>query len=230
MIDIHSHILPCIDDGSKSVDESINLLKVLHNQGVDTVVATPHFYANHESVYEFLTNREVSFNNLKPHLDPSLPSVLLGAEVKYYEGISRLNDLEKLRIDNSKLLLLEMSMCKWSEYTLRELFELSSRGDLTIIIAHVERYLRFQSNFTISKLVESGIYIQSNADFFNSIYTRHKALKMLSNNQIHFLGSDSHNLTNRAPELSTAIDYIRRIKGERFVSQMIRFNRSFFDM
>lgn len=230
MIDIHSHILPCIDDGSKSVDESINLLKVLHNQGVDTVVATPHFYANHESVYEFLTNREVSFNKLKPHLDPSLPSVLLGAEVKYYEGISRLNDLEQLRIDNSKLLLLEMSMCKWSEYTLRELFELSSRGDLTIVIAHVERYLRFQSNFTISKLVESGIYIQSNADFFNSIYTRHKALKMLSNNQIHFLGSDSHNLTNRAPELSTAIDYIRRKKGERFVSQMIRFNRSFFDM
>lgn len=230
MIDIHSHILPNIDDGSNSVDESLKMLRELSSQGVDTIVATPHFYANHNSVEEFLTNREESFNTLKPKLDSSLPNVLLGAEVKYYEGISRLKGLDKLKIENSKLLLLEMSMRKWSEYTLRELFELSSRGDLTIVLAHIERYLRFQSKDTISKLVERGIYIQSNASFFIDFYTRHKALKMLNNNEIHFIGSDCHDLIKRPPEISFAIDYIRRKNGERFVSKMDRFNHSFFDV
>lgn len=230
MIDIHSHILPNIDDGSKSVEESLKMLKELSNQGVDRVVATPHFYANHNSVDGFLECRDKSYNKLLQHLNNSLPKVILGAEVKYYEGISRLQSLEKLRISNSKLLLLEMSMQKWSEFTLRELFELSSRGDLTIVLAHIERYLRFQNKDTISRLVESGIYIQSNADFFIDIFSRRKALQMLNNNEIHFIGSDCHNLEERAPKISSAVEYIRKKSGDRFVSKMNKFNRSFFNM
>lgn len=230
MIDIHSHILPNIDDGSKSVEESLKMLKELSNQGVDRVVATPHFYANHNSVDGFLESRDKSYNKLLPYLNNSLPKVILGAEVKYYEGISRLQSLEKLRISNTKLLLLEMSMQKWSEFTLRELLELSSRGDLTIVLAHIERYLRFQNKDTISRLVESGIYIQSNADFFIDIFSRRKALQMLNNNEIHFIGSDCHNLEERAPKISSAIEYIRKKNGDRFVSKMNKFNRSFFNM
>lgn len=230
MIDIHSHILPCIDDGSKSVEESLKMLKELSNQGVNKVVATPHFYANHNSVDGFLESRDKSYNKLLPHLNNSLPKVILGAEVKYYEGISRLESLEKLRISNSKLLLLEMSMQKWSEFTLRELLELSSRGDLTIVLAHIERYLRFQNKDTISRLVQSGIYIQSNADFFIDIFSRRKALQMLNNNEIHFIGSDCHNLEKRAPKVSLAIEYIRKKNGDRFVSKMNKFNCSFFNM
>lgn len=230
MIDIHSHILPNIDDGSSSVDESIKMLKELSSQGIKTVVATPHFYANHNTVKNFLLTREESFNQLKSSLDFSVPKVLLGAEVKYYEGISRLEGLEKLKIENSKLLLLEMPMRKWSEYTLRELFELSSRGDLIIVLAHIERYLRFQNKETISKLVEKGIYIQSNADFFINFYTRRKAIQMLNKNLIHFIGSDCHDMIIRPPVISNAIEYICRKNGVKFVSEMNSFNHSFFNM
>lgn len=229
MIDIHSHILPCIDDGSKSVEESVSLIKMLASQGIDKIVATPHFYANSDTIDSFIKKREDSFNKLIPHINDSMPKVLLGAEVKYYEGISRLDGLEKLSIENSKLLLLEMSMRKWSEYTLRELFELSCRSDLIIVLAHIERYLRFQSKDTVLKLVSSGIYMQSNADFFINIYTRRKALKMLDSNQIHFLGSDCHDLVQRTPQISDAIDYIKKKKNSNFVSKMNRFTNSFFD-
>lgn len=230
MIDLHSHILPSIDDGSRSVDESIQMLKELFLQGITTVVATPHFNANHNSVNDFLKKREESFINLSANIESYMPKILLGAEVKYYEGISRLQCLDKLKIENSKILLLEMPMVKWSEYVLRELFEFSSRGDLIIVLAHIERYLSFQGPDIVQNLVEHGIYIQSNADFFIDFYSRRKAVRMLSNNQIHFIGSDCHDLVRRPPKISSAIQYICRKKGERFVSEMNKFNYSFFDM
>ena len=60
MIDWHSHILPKIDDGSRSLEETLELLKMLKSQGINTVIATPHFYADDESVESFLSRRQVS--------------------------------------------------------------------------------------------------------------------------------------------------------------------------
>jgi len=66
MIDFHSHILPKLDDGSSSSDESCKLLRCLATQGVESVVATPHFYADNESVERFLARRNLcSFNGTK---------------------------------------------------------------------------------------------------------------------------------------------------------------------
>ena len=147
MIDFHSHILPMLDDGSKSVDESLEMLRMLSEQGVKRVVATPHFYANDESVDDFLKRRAESFERLKGHLTDDLPEIMLGAEVRYYNGISRLDRLRKLTVENSRLLLLEMSTAKWTEYVVNELIELSNSGDLTVALAHIERYLFMPSNF-----------------------------------------------------------------------------------
>ena len=119
MIDFHSHILPGIDDGSKDVAESLAMLSALKEQGVDTVVATPHFYANHHSVEEFLRRRQKAMDRLSAELSEGAPTIVLGAEVRYYEGISHLQNLESLCIGDSKLLLLEMPFYKWTEYTVR---------------------------------------------------------------------------------------------------------------
>lgn len=228
MIDFHSHILPSIDDGSKSIDESLQLLKILKRQGIDKIVATPHFYANHNSVEEFLEKRRLSYESLVPFLTDDLPQIRLGAEVKYYEGISRLENLNKLCVEGSKLLLLEMSMMKWTAYTLRELTELASQGRVTVVLAHIERYLRFQPFDLIYELVDSGILIQANADFFLSFGSRHKALSMLNRNLIHFIGSDCHDLINRPPKMMDAISYIKRKAGDDLLLQMNHFADTFF--
>ena len=220
MIDWHSHILPGMDDGSKNVEESLCLMKMLAGQGVDTVVATPHFYANDESVDSFLERRTVSFETLQAHLSDSLPEVLLGAEVSYYPGISRMADLRRLRIENTQLLLLEMPMSKWSEYTVNELMELSCFGETKIVLAHVERYLSYQSSEALERLVDSSLLMQANATFFTQLSSRRKALRLLSDGIIRFLGSDTHNTKTRPPLIGKAVEVIQRKFGDGFIEEM----------
>ena len=226
MIDFHSHILPGIDDGSKDTDESLAMLKMLWEQGIDTVIATAHFHPEEESVKEFIDRRQDSYNKLSPLLEPDLPVILLGAEVMYYDGISSLSDLELLCIGNTGLLLLEMPMCKWSEYAMKELNALSSAKGYTVILAHIERYLKFQPSSVWQKLSQLGLLMQVNASFFNSAITKRKALSMLIKGNINVLGSDSHNITTRPPNLGSAFDVIRKKLGDEFLKDLTDYHRN----
>lgn len=228
MIDWHSHILPEMDDGSRDVAESISLLNMLSQQGADIVAATPHFLANNESVDGFLERRKNAFDQLQTQLPEGAPKIVLGAEVKYYQGISRLPEFEKLRIEGSNLLLLEMSMSRWTEYTVRELVELSGSRKATILLAHVERYWKLQSEETWERLYDSGILMQVNASFFTGIGTRRRALQMLKDGAVQFIGSDCHNVTSRPPNIGKAFEIIEKKLGDDFLNQMNEYGYSVF--
>jgi protein-tyrosine phosphatase len=219
VIDWHSHVLPGIDDGSRDVAESLAMLEMLKAQGVDTVVATPHFYPDKESLDSFLARREKSFSELSKNLPVNAPRVLLGAEVYYYPGISRMERLKELRIKDSKLLLLEMPMSKWTEYMMRELIELSGHST-KMILAHAERYLDLQKAIDKERIYESGMFIQANAGFFLSFTTKHKAVARLAQGRIQFVGSDCHNTTSRPPKIGKAFDVIRKKLGDEYIDQM----------
>ena len=230
MIDWHSHILPGVDDGSKSVDESLLMLGAMREQGVGLAIATPHFYANDERVDTFLERRERAYSLLNESLSKDLPRVLCGAEVKYYPGISKMADLDKLKIGETKLILIEMPMVKWTEYTVRELVELTASRNLTVIMAHIERYLSMQSTATWERLYESGLLMQVNASFFCGIGTKHKALRLLDDGKIHFIGSDCHNMSTRPPMVNKAYELIERKFGEDYTSQMIGYGYSMLEL
>ena len=83
MIDWHTHILPEMDDGSHCVAESISMVNMQAAQGVSTIIATPHFYANHDTVSSFLDRREKTYGMLKAELPREAPDIKLGAEVLY---------------------------------------------------------------------------------------------------------------------------------------------------
>ena len=223
MIDWHSHILPEMDDGSQSVHESESMLESLKSQGATCVIATPHFLANEESVEDFLMRRRASYEMLMRNRDCGQLRVICGAEVKYYPGIAKMKDLEKLAIENTKFLLLEMPMTRWTEYTVKELIELAGVRGLTIIMAHIERYLNLQAKGTIERLYENGLLMQVNASFFERIGSRRKALRMLGSGMIHFIGSDCHNMTTRPPRLDSAYSIIEKNFGEYYISQMNEF-------
>lgn len=226
MIDWHSHILPGMDDGSKDVAESISMLQMQTSQGVGTVIATPHFYANDETVASFIERRHKAFKTLKEQLPENAPNILLGAEVRYYPGISRLEGLHDLRTEGSKLLLLEMPMSVWTETMVRELIELSGKNSVRIVLAHVERYLKLQKQSTWDRILESGIMMQVNASFFTSLASKRKAITLLEKGMVQFLGSDCHNLTTRPPILGKAFDVIRKKLGEDFLDQMNQYGYS----
>jgi len=209
MIDIHCHVLPQMDDGSRSVDESLSMLRTLETQGVKIVAATPHFYADENSPEEFLHRRAASMARLAERWRPGLPALKLGAEVFYFEGISRCKELDALKIEDTGLLLLEMPFCPWSQRMLLEVRELQKSGT-TVLLAHIERYLHWQEPETWDTLLDWGVLNQCNASFFLRWKTKRKALRMLQEGRIHLLGSDSHNMENRPPRLGAAWTVIGR--------------------
>ena len=224
--DWHSHVLPNVDDGSRDVAESLRLLEMLAEQGVGKVIATPHFIADNESVSAFIKRRNDSYNRLKEVANKGMPEIVLGAEVAYYSGISRLSNLKELCIDRTGLLLLEMPFSVWREYTLKEVVEIATAKNIVVILAHIERYLKFQPYKTLEQLMEIGVLMQVNASYFAELRTRRKALSLLKKGGIQFLGSDCHNLTSRAPKLGTAYEVIKNKFGEDFVWQMNEYGNS----
>ena len=209
MIDWHNHVLPAMDDGSRDVAESIAMMQAQAVQGVTMVIATPHFYANDESVASFLQRRDRSMATLRQQWQDGMPSLRLGAEVHYYPGISRMEGLSSLCIEGSKLLLMEMPMSRWTDSMVRELIDLSGRDSLCLVLAHIDRYLSLQDKEVWNRLLENGILMQTNASFFSNFTTKRKALALLREGYIHLLGSDCHNMTTRPPAANTPC---RRIK------------------
>lgn len=226
MIDWHSHILPQMDDGSRNTEESIALLRLLLEQGIKTVIATPHFYADTESVESFLQRRTAALENVSRHLFEGAPEIIAGAEVKYYPGISRMSGLERLTLSGTNLLLLEMPFSKWTEYTVRELTQLSGNTQITFILAHIERYLSFQNAEIWNRLCESGVLMQVNSSFFTDFFTRKKALSLLRQQAIDFIGSDCHNLTSRPPNIGKAFEIISKKLGTDFTNRMNEYGRA----
>ncbi len=226
LIDWHSHILPAMDDGSKDVAESLSMLRMSASEGVEKIVATPHFYANDESVELFLERRNKSLEALKPQLSEEMPQIFLGAEVKYYQGISRLSGLNDLRVEGSEILLLEMPMNRWTEYTLRELAEISSMTGVSLVLVHIERFLKLQNSQDLERLYENGIMTQVNASFLTSAFTKRKALSLFKKSSAQFVGSDCHNMQSRPPKICKAYDVISKGLGEDYVSQMIEYGNS----
>lgn len=204
MIDIHSHILPRLDDGSQSVEESMAMLRASAAQGVGCIAATPHFYAEENRPEEFLERRAASEEELRRVWEPGLPALKLGAEVCFFEGISHCEGLDSLKLEGTDLLLLEMPFARWSRRTLQEVRALQAQG-ITVVLAHIERYLHWQDEETWETLLDWGVLNQCNASFLLRWQTRRKALHMLREGMIHLLGSDCHNMYTRPPQLGKAL-------------------------
>ena len=210
MLDIHSHILPKMDDGSKSVEMSLEMLKSSYEQGVTTMVSTSHFYANHESPDEFLRRRNHAKKKIESLLSDSLPRIRYGAEVLYYPGIAQSEEVRSLKIEGTSLILIEMPFIAWSDKIFDELVNFQSRTRLQVVLAHVERYRGLQPRGMYDKLFEQPFYFQVNAEAFSSFATRRLAMQMIDRGVLHFFGTDCHNTTTRPPNMSVAKQMIEK--------------------
>lgn len=188
-----------MDDGSSSASQSVSMLRELGRQGVDTVVLSSHFYAQQNSPAQFLERRQRAFAQLREYLQPELPELCLGAEVQYFDGICSVEEVQDLRIEGTDYLLLEMPFRRWSDRVVDDVLELNQWPDVQIVLAHFERYVDAQPKSIWQFLLDSGIFLQSNVSFFDNWRTRHKAMSMLEDGKIHFLGSDCHNMSSRRP-------------------------------
>ena len=217
MTDFHSHILPCVDDGSDSVQMSLEMLRRQAEQGVRRVVATPHFYARHDKPDRFLARRAGAEACLREAMarENGLPGLIMGAEVHYFPGISHCDILHELTIGGGRCILIEMPPPPWTENMYRELEGIANYQHLMPIVAHVDRYIRPLRTYRIpQRLAEMTLLVQANAEFFLQGRTRKFAMNLLREGRIHVIGTDCHNLSDRAPNLEAAIHEIRRFCGE----------------
>lgn len=218
--DFHTHILPGIDDGSDSVQESIEMLQAETAQGVHRVVATPHFYGNYTTPQKFLRNRAEAEMRMREAIagKDGFPEILMGAEVHFFSGVSESDVLNQLTIGVGNSILIEMPQSEWTAGMYRELEAMYVRHGIIPIIAHIDRYISpFQTRGIPERLADLPVLVQANANFFLNRWTQAMALNMLKKGKIHLLGSDCHDLIRRPPKLGDAVQVIRRKLGDHVV-------------
>lgn len=205
MVDFHSHILPNVDDGSGSISESLSMLRQSFLQGVDKIVCTSHFYADEEYPKSFLNRRNDAFQKLNDaiFMSPEVyPEIILGAEVLYFPGISEAEEVAELKIGSSACILIEPPMLPWSDAMLNEIYQLGKNFECKPVIAHVDRYMGYlKDENLIKRVLERDMLVQVNGDYFLNPKTVNTAIRHLKNDDIHLIGSDCHDLYNRAPNL-----------------------------
>lgn len=224
VVDFHTHILPGIDDGSRSPEDSLKMLQMEAEQKVEHVVLTPHFYAEKESLPLFLERRNKALERLKTATDgiEGLPQISVGAEVQIFEGIGNSEFLPELAISGTKCILIEMPMPPWSDNLLKELERIRYKQNLVPIMAHIDRYISpFRTRGIPEIFAGLPVLVQASCSFFIDRRTRNLALKLLRENRIHLLGSDCHNLSTRTPNMQEAV---RIIEDRMSTSRVLKIN------
>ncbi len=228
MIDFHSHILPGVDDGSKNVKESLEILREMYKQGITKVVATPHFLARYQSIEDFSSERNKAVEALKNALEgiENIPKICVGSETEYYDGIGECEDIDKLCIMGTRLILVEMPFSLWTDAVYRNLGRLQERGYVPVI-AHIERYISYQNEIKcLERLEEMGVQIQCNCTFFTNRFSRKKALYFITMRRINFIGTDAHDIKHRAPKMDKALKIIGKKHGYEAVEDLIDYSES----
>lgn len=210
MIDLHTHILPEMDDGSQSVEESTQMLRLCEQQGVDILGLTPHFYPWRESPERFLQRRQEALEKLPE----TFLRLLVGAEVAYFNGISRCDELSDLRLGETGTILVEMPFAEWSGAVIEDVCAIHRRQGLTPILAHIERYRAFPGyREAVRELLSADVRMQCNAQTLLHPLLGRVWIKKVRQGEIHFLGSDCHNTNNRPPNLQAAMRRLEKSVG-----------------
>ena len=230
MTDFHTHILPGIDDGSQSTEESLALLRMLGEQGVTRAVLTPHFIPTRDNPESFFRRRSEAYQTLVSALgEEKLPKLSLGAEIEYFPGIGSARGVLDMRIEGTKLLLVEMPEMRWSEYIVRDIEQLALSYFARPVLAHIERFYDRIEKRAYRRLIELGVLMQSNASFFINPKTKKKALTMLKRGEIHLLGSDCHSVKSRPPRLGEAYSVISDNLGKEKLREILDFSEKLFE-
>lgn len=224
MIDLHAHILPQMDDGSPDVSTSVQMLRRMGEQGVTRVCASSHFYRDENPISVFCQRRGNAMARLERSgimQEEGIPEILPAAEVAFFSGISEEPELERLCIEGTRTLLLEMPFCDWNDFHREEVSSLVLDQGYQVVLVHPERFLFSKENrWYIEQFQELPVAMQVNAGSLIRWKTRKEALKMLEEAAVPLIGSDAHNLGVRPPNIKEGQSVIQRKLGNEFWKEM----------
>jgi len=229
-IDFHSHILPAMDDGASDTEESLLMLELLKQDGVDAVVATPHLYSQEQGAAGFLEKRAKRFTELqKAAKGGGYPEIILGAEV-YFSNALYGSPLRELCAGGTDCLLVELPYTAFSRTFLNTFASFVNGCDCSVVLAHIERYYEFNNAETINELFAYGCSAQANCDSFLNAGSRRVLLKLIESGAVKFLGTDSHSLKYRPPNFGKAESVIRKKLSDKAFEDMMEASRSILNL
>ncbi len=225
MIDTHLHILPGVDDGPDTVEESLALARVLVQEGVHSAIATPHY--NDEFPRRSAAEIRSRVHDLQYALDlERIPLRLYaGHEALIKPGL--VEDIQAGRLatlNGSRYLLLELWPRTWIPETERVIFELRAAGIIPVL-AHVERYRAIQDKpDRLAALVQQGALAQLTASSLTNLWgkmVRRSAETLLKRGLVHCIASDSHGMKKRKPDVAAGLQSAGKFRDKEYIRRMI---------
>jgi len=230
MIDLHCHILPGLDDGAKTLEESVEMARVARSDGIKTIVGTPHLFRGGNSV-ERLNAAGEKLDELRRALEANQieVKVLTGAEVHISHNLITevKNNRKSMVLNGSSYMFVEFPSETIYPGVKDLFFDLMSEG-IVPIIAHPERNTVFAQNpGLLFDLVGMGALAQANGGSFTGLYGRQAAdavVRFLEWNLIHFIASDAHGTHSIPPRLSAAVARAEHLVGKVRASALVNDN------
>jgi len=217
-----------MDDGAKSVKESLAMLRMEADQGIDNVVLTPHF-SHRDTVAGFLEKREKAARKLAEAIirlpenkQRELPKLFLGAEVEYTDRLFELQDLEKLCYADGKYLLIELPFMAWRGNVFTGLSNFANMTGLTPVIAHVDRYFSIQNNQALSALCDLGFPMQISTDAVLHALPWSRSVRFLKSGKAGLVVTDCHDQKKRQPNLGPAMKRLEKLIGPDAIKRINR--------
>ena len=230
--DIHTHILPGIDDGASDLSVSEQMLKSLKGQGVGQVVLTPHFISNRESPEDFLRRRKTAYEKLYPAAKQLGVRIKPACELHFSDYVFNCKDFSPLCI-SGRYLLTEMPWsCDFSQLTFDRISRLISDENVIPILAHIERYDRLvHDRDCLERLIDLGCLVQINLDTLadSKFRLRKILLNYLRDGLVHVVGTDCHNMDTRPPRYLDGIHVIEQKIGFQCVQRIVQNSNGIFN-
>ena len=228
MIDFHTHILPNIDDGSRSVEETFNLIKEAKEAGFNGIILTSHYIENY---YETgIDERELCIKAIEDNLESKRfdLKLYLGNEIYITDNVMPLLEEGKAStINNSCYVLFEMPL-NAEPLNLYDFIYTLQENKLIPVLAHPERYSFIQKEpELVHELIQKGCFMQANFGSIVGQYgekAKYIVRRFFENNMIHFLGSDVHRQNSIYPKIPFALEKIKHIIGERKLEELTTIN------
>lgn len=228
MIDFHTHIIPNVDDGSRSVEDTFKLIKEAEEAGFNKIISTSHYM---EGYYEVESNeRKVWIDAINEKLVEQNTNVqlYLGNEVYITDNIIHLLEEGKAStINNTSYVLFEMPLNAKPLNINDVIFEML-RCKIVPILAHPERYSFVQKDpELIYDLIQKGVLMQCNFGSFDGMYgTKAEVIakELLLNNMIHFLGSDVHRQNTIYPRIQSILENLKKMVGKERIIELTETN------
>ncbi|MBE5965882.1 MAG: hypothetical protein E7255_02770 [Lachnospiraceae bacterium] len=224
-VDIHSHILPGVDDGAGDIEEAICMLAIAYEQGIRIMIATPHYSAGRDNIAADELKKITKEVGLAVHNAGLDIQLVLGNELLYsMDLVDALDKGEALTMDGTRYILVEFLPSTSFQEIKSGLNHCIYSGYIPIL-AHAERYrsLRAQPE-RVEELIRLGVYIQLNlSSLVGGIAKQsvHFAHKLIKRGWVHFLGTDAHGVERRPPVIENALGYLYRRYGEDIIQQLL---------